>query len=400
MNISDLTYKPSALAGNNLRLPITVGPKLKSGTIIVSGFIRAGLLIPDNFKVPYRDSAKGEGYQRPPQQQRVNDLANDLSKKRADLPTAVLLNIRDRRVIEALEYGDDGAGYLDLSEFWKQGRPRTAGAYFYVVDGQHRILALARLIENDILGTANWEDFRIPFVCMLGADEDEEMDQFYTVNSKAKSVRTDLAYELLKHRADNDKDVYQSLIERAREWQVDGQNIAQRLNDGSSVWRQRIRFASDDKGSTTITSTSMVNSLKAPLNDSSYFKRASIDLRVKILDAFWKGVAIALPDAFEDPTDYSLQKGLGVAIMHEVLPDVIEIVRTSGGSVTDANDFASVLGPALERLEGDNGQGEAVKGADFWRASSEGAAGSFSSGAGKRVLAAKVRQLLPDIEIE
>jgi hypothetical protein len=33
----------------------------------------------------------------------------------------------------------------------------------------------------------------IPFTCMLGATEDEEMDQFYIVNSKAKSVRTDLA---------------------------------------------------------------------------------------------------------------------------------------------------------------------------------------------------------------
>ena len=44
----------------------------------------------------------------------------------------------------------------------------------------------------------------IPFVCVLGASEREEMEQFYVVNSTAKSVRTDLAYDLLKQRAEND----------------------------------------------------------------------------------------------------------------------------------------------------------------------------------------------------
>jgi hypothetical protein len=30
----------------------------------------------------------------------------------------------------------------------------------------------------------DWKSFQVPFVCMLGANEDEEMDQFYIVNSK------------------------------------------------------------------------------------------------------------------------------------------------------------------------------------------------------------------------
>ena len=39
---------------------------------------------------------------------------------------------------------------------------------------------------------------------MIGADETEEMTQFYVINSTAKSVRTDLALDLLKQRAEND----------------------------------------------------------------------------------------------------------------------------------------------------------------------------------------------------
>ena len=381
-------------------LPVSVGPHLKSETPIVSGFMPAGLLIPDNYKIPYRDSLKKTGYQRPPQPARINELASDLRQGRTDLPTAVLLNFRDHGIRKALKYGDQGA-YLDLNELWAEGRPRTAGAYFYVVDGQHRILALDKVIndeahkEND-----DWKSFQIPFVCMLGANEDEEMDEFYIVNSKAKSVRTDLAYELLKERADRDGDVYQALVERGREWQVDAQGIAQRLFETSPVWRHAIRFPSMEKGSTTITNTGMVNSMKPLLNDSPLFKRASMDHRIKILDAYWKGIKASMPEAFEDPTDYSLQKGHGAIILHEVLPDVLELVRSKGLSVTEPESFEEVIGPALQSLEGDNGRGETVKGVDFWKASIDGAAGSFSSSVGRRVLAAKLRQLLPGLDVE
>ena len=41
-----------------------------------------------------------------------------------------------------------------------------------------------------------------------------------------------------------------------------------------------------------------------------------------------------------------------------------------------------------------------VKGSDFWRASIDGAAGSFSRSVGRRVLAAKLRQLLPGLDVE
>ena len=42
------------------------------------------------------------------------------------------------------------------------------------------------------------------------------MEQFYVVNSTAKSVRTDLAYDLLKQRAENDPEVIPALQSGAR----------------------------------------------------------------------------------------------------------------------------------------------------------------------------------------
>jgi hypothetical protein len=47
---------------------------------------------------------------------------------------------------------------------------------FHVVDGQHRVAALKKLMEDDRDG--GWDEFLIPFICMVGATEPEEMEQF------------------------------------------------------------------------------------------------------------------------------------------------------------------------------------------------------------------------------
>lgn len=380
---------------DSLRIPVTSGPALKSGTQIVTGFLPANALIPDNYRIPYRDSVKKTGYQRPPQQQRINDLASDLRQKRVDLPTAVLLNIRDRGAREAVTRNGDGALILDFAELVQ--KRRGAGAYFFVVDGQHRVLALEKLMAED---PERWASFVLPFVCMLGADENEEMDQFYVVNSKAKSVRTDLAYALLKERADRDSTIYKGLVERAREWQVDGQTLVEKLAETSPIWKHRIRLPAMEKGETTISNTSLVNSLKPLLTDSPFFKRSQVDQRLKLLEAYWQGIRLLMRDAFDNPTSYSLQKGVGVMVLHEILPDVIEIVRAAGKSVVEPTAYEDVLRPVLDELEGDNANGDTVKGGDFWRAAPDGAAGSYSGSAGRRVLTAKLRQLLPSIEVE
>ena len=89
------------------------------------------------------------------------------------------------------------------------------------------------------------------------------MEQFYIVNSTAKSVKTDLALALLRRRAEKDPSVYEALQERGREWQVDGQAIVEQLALESQIWRQRVRLPSMPKGETTIPSASMVTSLEA-----------------------------------------------------------------------------------------------------------------------------------------
>lgn len=373
-------------------IPVVLGPTLMRAKVpIITGFMPAGVLIRNNYTIPYHDSRTKRGYQRPPQETRINELVNDLRKGRVDLPTSVLLNLRSRDAQNFVQ-----GGILDLSFLTSDRRNRDDGGFF-VVDGQHRILALEKLIEEH--DSDRWSKFQLPFVCMLGATEEEEMDQFWIVNSKAKSVRTDLAFELLRQRAHADPEVMQGLIERGQDWQVRAQEIVQRLADESPAWRGRIRFASMEKGDTVMPSASMVTSLK-PLLGSPYFRLLTIENQVRVVDAFWRGLRTLMMEAFDNPAEFSLQKGVGVIVLHSALVNILEIVKSKGFSVMEPESYARLLREPLERLQGDDASGNPVSGLDFWRAAPRGAAGSYSSSAGRRVFLSKILQALPKVEVE
>jgi hypothetical protein len=121
---------------------------------------------------------------------------------------------------------------------------------------------------------------------------------------------------------------------------------------------------------------------------------------LKVLNAYWQGIREVMRTAFDDPDNYAIQKGVGVIVMHLVLPNVLECVRGAGAMPTDASAYAKILEEPLSRLQGENGNGEPVNGMEFWASAPSGAAGSYSSSAGRRVLAAKIRQLLPPVNLE
>ena len=377
------TAEPTITLPGAADILVTVS-SIRSGSIPVAvGGIDAAT-ITQNCEIPRRDTRKKTGYQRDPSTARINRLAKDLAEGRVDLPTAVLLNLRTYEDGVHLVEGGDGITHF-----------RPNGQELYVVDGQHRILALQKLVEGD---PEKWSEFTVPFVCMLGADEREEMRQFYVVNSTAKSVRTDLALDLLKQRAESDPDVMTSLIERGEDWKVKAQTLVEALME-TPAWRNRIQMPRDSKGQTTVTSSSFVSSLK-PLLGTPYFGQLTTVNQVKILDSFWQGIRKVMPAVFDEPGRYALQKSVGTFVMHGFLVSVLEYIRSKGGSVVDAETYAAAMEKPLNELEGDTLVGEPVRGADFWLAGETGAAGSFSSGAGQRVLIARLRSLLPELEVE
>jgi DGQHR domain-containing protein len=372
---------PAETAVGAPEIPVQL-TKTRGGTPMAVGVMQARDLR-GSFVVPRRDSRKREGYQREVSTARVNRLVKRLKENKVDLPTSILVNLREFDPVNHL-IERNGQNF-----FIPDGEP------LYVVDGQHRVEALARLVDDD---EDRWGKFEIPFVCLLGARETEEMKQFYVVNSTAKSVRTDLALDLLKQRAENEPGLMESLEESGESWKVKGQTLVEELKH-SSVWRGLIRFPNEPKGDTTINSAGMVSSLKGLLA-TPYFGAISTENQIKVLDAYWKGIRNVIPEVFDEPNEYAIQKSIGAAIMHGVLVTVLEYVRSMGKSVIDPETYENVLKDVLLTLEGDTGTGELAQGADFWRSGREGAAGSYSSSAGRRVLTAKIKGMLPDIEVE
>src|ERR1700694_2998996 len=288
------------MANEPLEIEVLVSkrPLQKAGVRMATGFITASQLHA-RYKVPNLDPVTRQGYQRPPQMPRVARLVARLKDGSVDLPTALLLNLRKDQVAGRI-VEREGKTFLVL-------RPGDA---LYVVDGQHRVIAVVdRLFLEDL---AKWFDFEIPFVAMLGADEAMEMTEFYVVNSTAKQVPTDLAYELLQRRAEADAGLMEQLDGSGQAWIVRAQSLVTFLND-AGVWKDRIRLAATSKGDTTINNAGMVNSLK-PLLQMAYFGTTiTEDNQVKILDAFWRGLQRVLPECFEEPAEYSLQKSGGSA---------------------------------------------------------------------------------------
>jgi DGQHR domain-containing protein len=368
-------------------LPVVSGQTLTSGIKTIVGSIPFKML-QGRTHTPWRDARTKEGYQRKPAAGRIAKLMMEIRKQRVDIPTAILLNASDPSWKEALETLSSERVGFNLERY--KGK-------FSVVDGQHRVIAFQHLYTED---KARYGNFQLQFVMMLGASPLQELEQFYVVNSTAKSVKTDLAYDLLKQRAEHDGRIMKGLVESGQDWKVEAQSITEHMADNSDIWRRRIRLANEEQGITTIPSASFVTSLKKFLT-YPLIRNLSEDKKVSIIEAYWAGIRIAMPDPFKKPDDSTLLKGIGVWAMHEILPEVIEVVRSSGNPLFEANSYEEIMSYVLDELEGENQKADTVKGADFWlTAPKGGAAGSFSSSAGKRVLISKLLQGLPEPDIE
>lgn len=369
-------------------VPVILGQVLTPGVKTIVGAVPY-MHLHDRLFTPWRDARTKEGYQRKPAKGRIIKLMMEIRRGRVDIPTAVLLNARHDSWREALkEPTNGGCGSFDLDAY---------RGTLSVVDGQHRLAAFNGLIAED---RERFGHFKIHFVMMLGADEGQELEQFYIVNSTAKSVKTDLAYDLLKQRAEQDGRVMTGLIEAGQDWKVEAQAITEMMADRSDIWRNRIRMANEDRGQATIPSASFVTSLRKFLN-YPMLKNVSRERKFSILESYWRGIRLATPEPFRQSHKYTLMKGIGVWAMHEILPEVAELVRSHGGSLLEDENYAELLQPMLEQLDGENKDADVVRGPDFWlTAPRGGAAGSYSSSAGKRVLISKLLNGLPDLELE
>ena len=362
-----------------IKVKVLDGPRLNSGTPVVLAAITVKELS-GKYVIPRREFSEQRGYQRDASATRIRALADELRKGTVDIPTAILVNIRPENFDSSKNLVTEGTEKYLVTE-----------GPLFIVDGQHRAEALMMLFKEN---PEKWADQKISFICMLGARWEEEMRQFYVVNKNAKSVPTDLALDLLGQQARTNPIIMRGLIEKGQAWQVHAQELTVALNENSEMWRGKIRFpgqSSDDRKGTLITNTGMVTSLK-PLYTNDLFESAAVEKQVQIVDAYWKAIKKILPEAFESPENFGIQKQTGAVVLHSILVRVISLINgRTNGSLYSSDDYVRFMEKPLLELEDRNGSGDLVSGSSFWYAGFEGAAGSYSSAGGQRVLTNKIK---------
>ena len=339
------------------KAPITVG----ATAVDAIGLVQAGRrlfvtaltgeqLITQTQVDPYNSElAAGDpnqGYQRPPERSRITRIGSYLIKEAGDglYPNAVLLGSR-----EPLRY-DPVSRRLEL--------PR--GGKFRVIDGQHRIAGLRYAIEEKEAKELAF--MSIPVVIVEISEKVTEMDQFRIINSTAKSVRTDLVNAILTAIAEAEG---ADAIAEKDHWKVVITKVVDALDRrDDSPWKDILLMPDEigaSAGAGKITrATSAITSIRVVyewLRGLDFLSGKPLDEQAEfltdILVAYWGAIRNVVPQAFEVPGDYVIQKTPGLFSLHYLLKESLLPTMWQGRREWDEATFQEFIQDSPEITDPD-----------------------------------------------
>lgn len=357
---------------------------------------------------PDRGTDPDNGYQRRPSTARIAQAAQfygdgkekrqgrEFDDRRGLMPNPIVANIRPSTDAEVGVVGDSRTPFppgVEISFYSEADRTRvfhavehggsatasatvllTDAAVAHIVDGQHRTAALILLLTKHRID----ESFPVPIKIMLGFERNEEIKQFYYINSQAKNVPTDLTAELLQRMAKQDTHEAEYLSERkGKGGLLAGAAIYEALVEGDSPWIKRIRRPNEPSSKETSIAVSQFITSLAPLQSAQVPRTLSPEEWAKVIDACWGAIEVLLPKPFdptEQPGNWVLFKATGVNVIHRILADCLPIIIQRGARLADQEQYKQLLadlptlsGIGIDPVTGDERQ---IDGAEFWRSSS------------------------------
>ncbi|MFD1734983.1 DGQHR domain-containing protein [Bacillus salitolerans] len=309
------------------------------------------------------------GYQRPINDNHVKNIVEYLKNEQYSiLPTSIIMAINK----ESFEIESN-------NNFSFNGQLR-------IVDGQHRIEAMRRIIVELEEETKLYSDeerqeaademdaflcWEYPVNIMLLSNNDNwdryvEIRSFVDINKKGKTVATDLADT-------NMSNIRKSLNELSQKQAVHqiSLNVTERLmSEESCVWYNSIKTGDGDSENKIIGIGQFSKSITPLSRNFLYIKYGKnkvytkeqieylVDKLTSILEKYWRAICekwkssfmyIEKIDAYRVNFDYSIQKGIGVFPLHRLLTsefrkekeiekalaNSIEILRINKSNITD-----------------------------------------------------------------
>lgn len=328
------------------------------------------------------DDLINQGYQRQPVAKHSNAIGDFLARDPTPfMPTSALLSARKS------EYGSLGFVRLPstpstLVEFGEVEIP--AGRQFFIVDYQHRWRGIRHAIEE--LGATHLSEFTIPAIIVEDMDRVEEILQFYLINSKQKRIDTDLALALLQTLApQTDEREMFNLVGPGNRFRIRATRLTFALAARKSgVWVARIGQPHDlPQPEAVISLKSFVDSLSPLMSRWNPCSKLDDNALIDALLDFWEGVRRVIPNAFQNPRNYQIQRTVGTFALHIVFARAV-YPRCVGTGDTSAAAVESILKSAHQKCLNES----------FW--STGGEATIYVGSSGYREVAKKIIQATLD----
>ena len=129
---------------------------------------------------------------------------------------------------------------------------------------------------------------------------------------------------------------------------------ASRLTDRiaeTTLWKGNIPLAGAKKSGTLISYNGMATSLRILVEQPGYFQSVGDEeQQCHILNAYWEGIKMVLPDTMRNPERYNLQRTLGATALHNVLVNVLAVMVSKGFSVLEPAKYAEIMESSLTQL--------------------------------------------------
>lgn len=334
------------------------------------------------------------GYQRPPSEARFGTGRGSIVKYLLDelgaFPTSILINVRGelafhpiRKINQNMELGE-----IEISD----------AEIPIVIDGQHRLEALKRASMQK----PEIEDYPLPVSIMNLKDRFEEMVHFYIVNSRQKTIPTDLVYRQLQvfseHALLGEKEWLKEVIlgPRERRAALASFMVDALEEDQDSPFHNAIQYVGEEREDHHLLRDYQLSRFISTILKEKALSGLSPEKFAELYSQYWSAIKELYPESFAKPREYRLLKSSGIATYTYLFPTVFAYSASEGKiSKSQFKYYLSMLQETVNDKKLDMDFTKPID--DRWWSMAHGP--SIASATSEKMLADITRNLTTKIEI-
>jgi DGQHR domain-containing protein len=334
------------------------------------------------------------GYQRPPRESRfgsgrgsiVRYLLNELGA----FPTSILINIRGEMAFRPTKTINP---HIELGEIEFSDTEKPI-----VIDGQHRLEALKRASMKK----PEIRDYPLPVSIMNLKDRFEEMVHFYIVNSRQKTIPTDLVFRQLQvfseHVVLGGKDWLKDVILGPREQRAAlASFIVDSLEeDQNSPFYNAIQYVGEEREPHHILRDYQLSRFISRILKEKALSGLSPERFAGLYSEYWSAIKDLYPESFKKPREYRLLKSPGIATYTYLFPTIFAY-SASEGKITKSQ-FKYYLSTLQEEVDDEQLEMDFKKPIDdnWWSMSS---GPSIAAATSEKIFAEIIKNLTKKIDL-